>query len=132
MKERFDNLDGLRAISCLCIIAMHIKANTEYSLHPFLTSIVSSWTHFVPLFLIISGFGMFCGYYNRFKNGEVNLNLFYTKRYKKLLPFFVTLIVIDLLINRSFSHVIEGITALLLLHSHQKAKRRPSFCTKSI
>ena len=29
-RERYDNLDGLRAISCLAIIAMHIKANTSY------------------------------------------------------------------------------------------------------
>ena len=115
MKERYDNLDGLRAISCLCIIAMHIKANASYNLPPIMDTIVASWTHFVPLFLMISGFGMFCGYYEKFKSGSIDLNSFYTKRYKKLLPFFLTLIVIDIVMERSLSHVIEGITEATLV-----------------
>lgn len=115
VRERYDNLDGLRTISCLCIIAMHIKANAEYNLHPVLDTIVASWTHFVPLFLMISGFGMFCGYYEKFKSGTINLNEFYSKRYNKLLPFFVTLILIDIVMERSLSHVIEGITEATLV-----------------
>ncbi|WP_049895754.1 acyltransferase family protein [Oribacterium sp. NK2B42] len=115
MKERYDNLDGLRAISCLCIIAMHIRANADYNLGTVGNPIVASWTHFVPLFLMISGFGMFCGYYERFKNGNIDLNSFYGKRYKKLLPFFITLIVIDIVMDRSLSHVIEGITEATLV-----------------
>lgn len=115
MKERYDNLDGLRTISCLCIIAMHIKANASYVLNPFFETIVDSWTHFVPLFLMISGFGMFCGYYECFKNEGVDLNSFYTKRYKKLLPFFITLILIDIAMDRSLSHVIEGIAEATLV-----------------
>ena len=112
--ERYDNLDGLRTISCLCIIAMHIRANASYKLHPVFDEIVASWTHFVPLFLMISGFGMFCGYYNRFKSNNIDLNNFYMKRYKKLLPFFVTLIVIDIVMDRSLAHVIEGMTEATL------------------
>ena len=115
MKERYDNLDGLRAISCLCIIAMHIRANGDYNLGQIGSRIVASWTHFVPLFLMISGFGMFCGYYERFKNGSIDLNSFYGKRYQKLLPFFITLIVIDIVLDRSLSHVIEGITEATLV-----------------
>ena len=115
MRERYDNLEGLRAISCLCIIAMHIKANAEYGLHPAFAQIIASWTHFVPLFLLISGFGMFCGYYDGFKTGGIDLNTFYTKRYKKLLPFFITLILIDVVMDRSFAHVVEGITEATLV-----------------
>lgn len=115
MKERYDNLDGLRAISCLCIIAMHIRANADYNLGTVGSPIDASWTHFVPLFLMISGFGMFCGYYERFKSGNIDLNSFYSKRYKKLLPFFITLILIDVVMDRSFSHVIEGITEATLV-----------------
>lgn len=115
MKERYDNLDGLRAISCLCIIAMHIRANADYNLGTVGDLIVASWTHFVPLFLMISGFGMFCGYYERIKNGDIDLNSFYGKRYKKLLPFFITLILIDIVMDRSLSHVIEGITEATLV-----------------
>ena len=115
MKERYDNLDGLRVISCLCIIAMHIHANADYRLGAVGAEIVSSWTQFVPLFLTISGFGMFCGYYEKFKNGSIDLNIFYTKRYKKLLPFFITLIVIDIVLEGSIVHVIEGITEATLV-----------------
>lgn len=116
MKEHYDNIDGLRTISCLCIIAMHIKENADYNLHPMFAEIVKSWTHFVPLFLMISGFGMFCGYYEKFRNGGgIDLNDFYTKRYKKFLPFFITLILVDVLINRNFNHVIEGITEATLV-----------------
>lgn len=115
MKERYDNLDGLRVISCLCIIAMHVGANAEYNLGKIGDQIVASWTHFVPLFLMISGFGMFCGYYEGFKNGIININSFYTKRYKKLLPFFITLILIDVALDRSLENVIEGITEATLV-----------------
>jgi len=115
MSERYDNLDGLRAISCLCIIAMHIRANADYNLGSIGEQVVSSWTHFVPLFLMISGFGMFCGYFERFKVGNVDLNSFYAKRYKKLLPFYATLILIDIIVNRSLSHIVEGITEATLV-----------------
>ena len=115
MKERYGNLDGLRAISCLRIIAMHIRANADYNLGTVGSPFVASRTHFVPLFLMISGFGMFCSYYERFKSGNIDLNSFYSKRYKKLLPFFITLILIDVVMDRSFSHVIEGITEATLV-----------------
>lgn len=115
MKERYDNLDGLRVISCLCIIAMHIKANADYNLGTTGDKIVASWTHFVPLFLMISGFGMFCGYYERFKNGSIDINSFYTRKYRKLLPFFIILIVIDIVMNRGSNHIIEGITEATLV-----------------
>ena len=109
MTERYDGLDGLRTIACLGIIAMHIKANAAYQIPIELNNIVASFTHFVPLFLIISGFGMFCGYYAKFRNNNIDLNSFYTRRYKKILPFFVTLILIDIVITRSIDHIIEGI-----------------------
>ena len=116
MKERYDNLDGLRVLSCIAIIAMHIKANANYQIDGWLfQKVVASWVHLVALFLMISGFGMFCGYYEKFKNGRVDLNSFYTKRYKKILPFFITLILIDIVIDRTLSHLIEGITEATLV-----------------
>ncbi len=115
MKEWYDNLDGLRAISCLSIIAMHIKANADYNFGIIDGQIVDSWTQFVPLFLIITGFGMFCGYYDKFQNGSIDLNTFYSKRYGKLLPFFITLILLDIVMDRSSAHVIEGITEATLV-----------------
>ena len=116
-KERYNNLDGLRALSCLGIIAMHIKRNTAYKITGFLyETVVESWTNFVYLFLMISGFGMFCGYYEKIKNCKIDLDTFYLKRYKKILPFFSLLILIDVIVYHSFDHVIEGITELTLVY----------------
>lgn len=113
-KERYDNLDGLRTIACLGIIAMHIQANARYDLGTAGNTIVSSWTHFVPLFLMISGFGMFCGYYDRFRDGTVSIKQFYDRRYQKILPFFITLILIDIVLSHNLSHLIEGNTEATL------------------
>ena len=66
---------------------------------------------------MISGFGMFCGYYERFKSGRMDLNRFYNKRYIKLLPFFVFLMLIDIVINRSISSIIEALTQATLVFS---------------
>ena len=86
MKERYDNLDGLRALSCIAIIAMHIRANADYQMNDWLfNQVVGAWGNLVALFLMISGFGMFCGYYEKFKNGNIDLNSFYAKRYRKIL-----------------------------------------------
>ena len=64
---------------------------------------------------MISGFGMFCGYYETFKSGSNDLNSFYTKRYKKILPFFITLIVIEVVMDRSLEYVIQGLTEATLV-----------------
>lgn len=114
-RERYDNLDGIRVISCLAIIAMHIRANSDFQIAGWVyNTIIPSWTHFVPLFLLISGFGMFCGYYEKFRNGSVDLNVFYTKRYMKILPFFAFLMLIDVVLERSASHIIEALTQATL------------------
>ena len=117
MQERYNNLDALRAISCLAIIAMHIKANTVFdeTLSGIGGNIVSSFTQFVPLFLLISGFGMFCGYYERFKQGTIDCNSFYTRRYKKILPFFAFLMLIDVAVSKNCEHVIEALTQATLV-----------------
>ncbi len=114
--ERYGNLDGLRAISCIGIVAMHIKANTSYQISGWAwNSLIPSLTLLVYLFLMISGFGMCCGYYDKVKDGKIDWNLFYAKRYKKILPFFALLILIDLVLERSISHLIEGLTEATLV-----------------
>ena len=115
--ERYNNLDALRAISCLAIIAMHIRANTLFAetLSGLGGDIVSAFNAFVPLFLIISGFGMFCGYYERFKQGTIDINTFYKRRYKKILPFFAFLMLIDVAVSRSRDYIIEALTQATLI-----------------
>lgn len=115
-KVHYDNLDGLRTIACLGIIAMHIQANANYQINGWIwKSFIPSLTLGVYLFLIISGFGMFCGYYQKFKDGTVDLNSFYRKRYLKLLPFFSLLILIDVIMEHSADSLIEGLTELTMV-----------------
>lgn len=45
---------------------------------------------------MISGFGLCCGYYDRFKENRISLKAFYSKRYLKILPFFSLLIAMDI------------------------------------
>lgn len=114
--EKYDNLDGLRTVSCIGIVAMHIRANAAYQIAGWSwNSLIPSLTLLVYLFLMISGFGMFCGYYEQVKSGKIDWNQFYMKRYKKILPFFAFLIVIDLAVERSADHLIEGITEATLV-----------------
>lgn len=96
---------------------MHIKANTNYNISGwFYSTFISSLTDFVYLFMAISAFGMCCGYYDRVMSGNINWTDFYKKRYVKILPFFALLVFIDVIMERSSSSLLEGVTELTLLH----------------
>ena len=54
VQKRYDNLDGLRAISCIGIIGMHIKANSSFQIHGYLYgTVIPSLTLLVYLFIMI-------------------------------------------------------------------------------
>lgn len=94
--NRYENLDGLKVIAAFGIVAMHVSSNMGHPLtSEIATNVIGSMTHFVKLFLILSGFGMCCGYYEKFKSGKVNLEKFYIRRFEKNLPFFALLVCID-------------------------------------
>jgi len=98
--NRYGNLDGLKVIAAFGIVAMHVSSNMGHPLtSEIATNVIGSMTHFVKLFLILSGFGMCCGYYERFKSGKVNLEKFYIRRFEKNLPFFALLVCIDILFS---------------------------------
>lgn len=89
--NRYENLDGLKVIAAFGIVAMHVSSNMGHPLtSEIATNVIGSMTHFVKLFLILSGFGMCCGYYEKFKRGA-SLNAFYSRRFAKNLPFFALL-----------------------------------------
>jgi len=112
--ERYQNLDGLRAFACLGILAMHLNVLGAYSLGKTVGTVINAGNELVPLFLMLSGFGMFCGYYERFRNGSVNYNGFYAKRYRRILPFFALMILIDVIAEHSAAHLIQGLAELTL------------------
>lgn len=120
--RHYASIDGLRVISCISIIAMHIQANTEYAITE---AGVSGFLyhHFVPaltwlvyLFLMISGFGMCAGYLKRFQDGTVELESFYKKRYAKILPFFGFLLIIALAFEPSLVNFYEATVEAMFLH----------------
>lgn len=115
-KKHYGAIDGLRTVACLGIVMMHIKANTGYHISSFIyDEVISSFTNFVFLFMVISAFGMCCGYMDRMLNSQISLESFYIKRYQKILPFFAVLVLLDVLMSPSIGSLIEGIADVTLL-----------------
>ena len=95
---------------------MHIAANNTYDISGFIyNTMISSFTNFVFLFMTVSAFGMCCGYYHRMLENKVNLTDFYGKRFKKILPFFGVLVLLDLVMSLSVDALYEAFANLTLL-----------------
>lgn len=115
--KKYYGLDLLRAVSCIGILAMHVSANGKYDIGGyFYENIVPSFTDLVFLFMAVSAFGMCCGYYEKVLSGKVNWTDFYRKRYSRILPFFLLLIIIDVAMNFDITVLSEGIAEATLLH----------------
>ena len=116
-QKRYDSIDGLRAISCIAIIIMHIQANATYQIDGyFYNTVILSWTELVSLFIMISGFSMCAGYLERFQTGTCDLESFYKRRYTKVLPFFAMLVLIALVMEHQPETWYEGSLELTMLH----------------
>lgn len=116
VKERYDSIDGLRAIAAIGIVCMHVLANGTYSMHGVVfDTIIPFFTNFVFLFMIISGFSMCCGYYEKLSNRQITLSRFYEKRYAKIWPFFATLVILDIALEPSLTTIMEGFADLTLV-----------------
>lgn len=116
-KKHYLSIDGLRALSCIGIMMMHIQANTHYQLAGFVwQKLIPSFTHLVILFIMISGFGMCVGYLDRFLNGTVDLEKFYKRRYQKILPYFVFLIIIALIYEPTVTNFYDATMEFLLVY----------------
>ena len=93
----YKSVDGLKAIAALGIVAVHVAKNVGYQFDSFFyTNIICRLESFVNLFFVISGFGMFYGYYEKMKYNQITLNEFYQRRFKKMWPFFSLLVAIDM------------------------------------
>ncbi|WP_349612473.1 acyltransferase family protein [Lactiplantibacillus plantarum] len=114
-KKIFGGINGLKALSCFGIIAMHILANTQLAVTGLLKEVIMSWTQLVYLFLILSAFGMCCGYFSRFQAQKIDINFFYKRRYSKMLPFFMFLVLIAIIIEHTKFSLYEGLIELTLL-----------------
>lgn len=115
IKKRYDAIDGLRAFSAIGIVLMHIQVNGHYKINGFVgTSLIPSFTKLVFLFMIISGFAMCCGYFDKVINNKISPGEFYGRRYAKILPFFALLCILDLIISPSKGAFCEAFADLTL------------------
>ena len=69
MNDRYEGIDGLKAYAIIGIALMHVLANAKYGMGGFVFErLIPSFTNLVFLFMMVSGFGMCCGYYQKFKD----------------------------------------------------------------
>lgn len=116
--KHYDSINGLRSVAALCIIAMHVAFNSDYAIPVLRTSnLLYFFDCFVFLFMIISGFGMCCGYYRKISDGTISVAKFYEKRYAKIWPYFALLVLLDLAMNLSVDSLLEGVADLTLAFS---------------
>lgn len=115
-KRHYGAIDGLRMIAAFGIVMMHIRANSNYDITGYVyNTIIPSFTNFVFLFMTVSAFGMCCGYYEKMLKNQVNLTEFYGKRFKKILPFFGALVLLDIIMSPSVASLYEGFADLTLV-----------------
>lgn len=115
-KKHYGSIDGLKTIAAVGIIMMHMAANNDYAINGFFyNTMIPSFTNFVFLFMVISSFGMCCGYYEKVMNQSSPVSEFYSKRFKKVWPFFAILVLLDVAISPSGIHYIEAFADLTLL-----------------
>ncbi len=115
MQERYDSLNGLRAYSAILIILVHVVQQTNIiNSKSNFYKISSQFGWLVFLFMIISAFSMCCGYYNKIKESKISIVEFYSRRYRKILPFFVFLTLLDIIYSHNLRSLYEGFANITL------------------
>lgn len=112
--KRYDALDGLRAYAAVGIVSMHVMTNGGFVLPDPVHHVIGSMGEFVYLFMVVSGFSMCCGYYDRMLSGNLSIVDFYKRRFAKVLPFFALLCLADLISNPSTSAMCEAFANITL------------------
>lgn len=113
--ERYEGIDGLKAYAIIGIALMHVLANGEYELGGFVFDrMIPAFTNLVFLFMMVSGFGMCCGYYQKIVHRKISMEEFYSKRYIKIWPYFALLCALDFVISPSKNSMYEVFANLTL------------------
>lgn len=114
-KERYEGIDGLKAYAIIGIALMHVLSNGKYELGGFVfEQLIPSFTNLVFLFMMVSGFGMCCGYYQKIIDRKISMEEFYSKRYIKIWPYFALLCALDFVISPSKNSLYEAFANLTL------------------
>lgn len=106
----------MRTYAAIGIVMMHVLANLQVkpALNYLTQTIIPYFTNFVFLFMMISAFGVSCGYYERIKANQITPEVFYKKRYKRVLPFFAIMVLIDMIWEHNVPSLLEGFADLTL------------------
>ena len=73
-KERYEGIDGLKAYSILGIALMHVLSNGGFNMEGFIfKQLIPAFANLVFLFMMVSGFGMCCGYYQRIIDQKISI-----------------------------------------------------------
>ena len=114
-KERYEGIDGLKAYAILGITLMHVRSNGKFNMEGFVFSqLIPSFAHLVFLFMMVSAFGMCCGYYQKIVDQKISVEDFYKKRYIKIWPYFALLCALDFAISPSKESLFEVFANLTL------------------
>lgn len=117
-RKHYGAIDGLRMLAAFGIVMMHVRANSTNvnAISGFVyDTMIPSFTNFVFLFMVISAFGMCCGYYEKILNNTISMTEFYKKRFLKVLPFFAVLVLLDVVLEHSLASLYEGFADMTLM-----------------
>ena len=112
--DRYEGIDGLKAYAIIGIALMYVLANGEYGIGFVFERIIPSFTNLVFLFMMVSGFGMCCGYYQKIIDQRISVEDFYKKQYIKIWPYFALLCALDFAISPSRESLFEVLANLTL------------------
>ena len=76
--------------------------------------LIPSFTNLVFLFMMVSGFGMCCGYYQKIIDQKISIEDFYKKRYIKIWPYFALLCALDFIMSPSKESMFDVFANLTL------------------
>ena len=83
--KEYSSLNGMKAFAAIGIMLMHIRANGNYDIDGYLyNTVILSLTDFVFLFMVISAFGLCCGYFEKMVSKNVDIFGFYSRRFQKI------------------------------------------------
>lgn len=114
-KQHYGAIDGLRTYASIGVLIMHVLLNGKYNISGFITErFIGSMGDFVFLFMMISGFSMCCGYFDKISGNKITFGEFYSKRFIKIWPFFALLCLIDIAVSPSLTSIYEAFVNLTL------------------
>ena len=74
--DRYEGINGLKAYAIIGIALMHVLSNGKYELGGFVfEKLIPNFTNLVFLFMMVSGFGMCCGYYQKIIDRKIHQDL---------------------------------------------------------